>query len=351
MSIYPDKKDGKLTGRFRVEVQGRYMRYRARCDSIGEARSKDIEFRTMAEAGSPPPPRSTSVGGRPRRATERLGGPSATHQPSLMLSEARNKAPGSVWTGEHEKNCLNQLRIMEEIMGDVALNDIDTEWCLRLRKSLKDQRKMADGTANRYLACLSAFLKWALKANHRTVATMPDMDFKKEAEGRIRWITREEETVLLDKLPERSSKLVRLAILTGMRRGELLPLTPDQIHETRITLWGDGTKSGKSRTIPLRPEGYALAKWLVLEGHMPTQQMLRKDWAKARAAMKMEDDPEFVFHACRHTFATRAVDAGVPIRTLQQWLGHETIEMTEKYGKVTGAALNSAMDLMFDQAA
>ena len=36
-------------------------------------------------------------------------------------------------------------------------------------------------------------------------------------------------------------------------------------------------------------------------------------------------------HKLRHTFATRAVDIGTPIFHLQQFLGHQSIEMVRRY--------------------
>ncbi len=37
------------------------------------------------------------------------------------------------------------------------------------------------------------------------------------------------------------------------------------------------------------------------------------------------------FHSLRHTFGTRAAAAGVPMRTLQEWMGHRNIATTEIY--------------------
>lgn len=343
MSIYADKKKGKFTGRFRVEVQGRYTRYRARCDTLSEARMKELEFKALALEGAPPPPPSNNPGGRPRTAPVAVPVP-----PSMMLSEAREKARGRIWKGMTEVNCLGQLKTIEELMGDVALNDITTAWAMDLQAKLREVRKASDGTVNRYTSALSRFLKWAVKMNYRTLEKLPDFELRKESEGRIRWFTEEEEKEMLALLPERSRKMVRFAILTGGRRGELLAISPDDIFDNRVVLWGDETKSGKSRPILLTPEGLELADWLFVKGNAPTQTQLRDDWDKMRKTRKeWKADKEFVFHGCRHTFAVRAVEAGVPIRTLQQWMGHDTIEMTERYGKVSGKALESARDLMF----
>lgn len=350
MAIVADKKNGKLNGRFRVQMMVNYVMHRVRVDTLREAMFLETEWKLAKAEGRPLPMPETA----PRTAVERVP---ATEAPkdSMMLSVARAKAAGRVWSGKTEENCLSQLKVVEELMGDVALDAIDTAWAMDLKDKLVSERKVSPGTCNRYFAAFSRFLKWAHSCGYRNVEGIPSFEFGKESQGRIRWISVEEEATLLKLLPERTAKLVRFAIMTGGRRGELLALKPDAVFPDRIIFWGQTaegrTKSGKSRPILLNAEGAALAKWLVTEGNMPTAGQLRGDWKVARKAMGMEGDDEFVFHACRHTFAVRAVEVGVPIRTLQQWMGHETIEMTEKYGKVSGKALETAKDLMFGSAA
>jgi integrase len=40
---------------------------------------------------------------------------------------------------------------------------------------------------------------------------------------------------------------------------------------------------------------------------------------------------DHVFHDLRHTFGTTMAAAGVPMRTLQEWMGHRHISTTERY--------------------
>jgi integrase len=370
MSIYPDKKDGKLTGRFRVEVQGRYQRYRARCDSIGEARLKDAEFRRLAAEGLPPPPASTRLGGRrsvpvadwPLAAPQTPVGASTVVSalpvppPSKKLSTAIREAEGRIWqkpktAAANETN----LRIMHETMGDTDLNQIDTAWVLDLKEKLKDTRKgktgepLKDASINRFLATLSKFLTYTVDKGWRTVATLPKMEYGDEDEGRIRWFSAEEEATLMSLLTEECAKLVGVDIRTGLRRTEILTLELDQIGDGCVHVWK--TKSGSPRTVPLAKGDEETLRWLLGEGgnhsRMPTDGELRGEWERARKAMGLESDPDFVFHACRHTYATRAVQKGVPIRILQKLMGHKTIAMTERYSHVHDEMLMGARDRMF----
>jgi integrase len=44
-----------------------------------------------------------------------------------------------------------------------------------------------------------------------------------------------------------------------------------------------------------------------------------------------EREPAITFHKLRHTYGTRMAAAGVPMRTLQAWMGHANISTTERY--------------------
>ena len=63
--------------------------------------------------------------------------------------------------------------------------------------------------------------------------------------------------------------------------------------------------------------------------------------------MGLSGDGEFVFHARRHTRATRLVEMGVNLRVIQQFMGHKVIQTTLRYAHVsddmlarTGAAID-----------
>jgi integrase len=72
------------------------------------------------------------------------------------------------------------------------------------------------------------------------------------------------------------------------------------------------------------------------------QDLLSRAWDSARETMGLLDDPEFVPHACRHTCASRLVQAGVDLYTVKEILGHSTIKVTERYAHLSPTMLQTA---------
>jgi integrase len=50
------------------------------------------------------------------------------------------------------------------------------------------------------------------------------------------------------------------------------------------------------------------------------------------------------FHDLRHTFGTRAADAGVPLNAIRDVMGHKTTAMTERYAHATNEGKRKAVE-------
>ena len=79
------------------------------------------------------------------------------------------------------------------------------------------------------------------------------------------------------------------------------------------------------------------------DGRMPRADSLGREWNRARKAMGLEDDPWFVFRCCRHTCATRLVQANVNLAVVKEFMGHKTIETTLRYAHVNDTGLTDAL--------
>jgi integrase len=151
------------------------------------------------------------------------------------------------------------------------------------------------------------------------------------------------------------------AAMTGMRQGELLALrwmdvdwTAHRVRVRRNFVRGRfGTPKSKrsSRSIPLADDvarelellfqdsSYQSDEDLVFAHPHTGKPMDRSQLLKRfKGALKRASVREVRFHDLRHTFGTRMAAAGVPMRTLQEWMGHRDFKTTLIYADYAPAA-------------
>lgn len=210
----------------------------------------------------------------------------------------------------------------------------------------------AAGTINRELGLFSAALNYARKwwgwklENPVQGCRLP------EPEGRVRWLSDEEATRLVDAAAAsvRSPHIlpfVVLALSTGCRRDEMLKLKWAQIDLKRkvIELAPEDTKNGKGRPVPLNDNALAAIAKLgaFRKEHCPESAWVfcREDGERLgsvrtafRCALKRAKITDFRIHDQRHTFASWAVNSGVDLAYLREVLGHASVRTTERYAHV-----------------
>ena len=140
--------------------------------------------------------------------------------------------------------------------------------------------------------------------------------------------------------------LVRAALLTGCRCGELAALQCRDFNPDSGTLHIRTSKAGKARHVVLTEEGIDLFTRLSA-GRPGVELMLRKPngdrWGKssqsrpmAQACERAHLTPPVSIHALRHTWASLSVMAGAPLLVVAKNLGHADTRMVEKtYGHLS----------------
>jgi integrase len=88
-------------------------------------------------------------------------------------------------------------------------------------------------------------------------------------------------------------------------------------------------------------KGHGASKPFTLDKHQAGT-----SWDWTRKEMGFSDDPEFVLHALRHTIATRLIDKGIDLYTVKEWLGHSTIQVTERYAHLNPVKLAHAANVL-----
>jgi len=150
---------------------------------------------------------------------------------------------------------------------------------------------------------------------------------------------------------ERAVLVIKFALFSGKRKGEILKLQWDSVdlENCFIKLKATNTKNKKVQTIPtnnncitilercleLRVSNYVFPS--TLGNHYGT---FDKTWRriKKKAGLTVR------FHDLRHTYASYLASSGkVDIYTLKELLGHSTIEMTMRYAHLVNGALRRAV--------
>jgi len=158
------------------------------------------------------------------------------------------------------------------------------------------------------------------------------------AAGRERRLRGDEEARLFAACDESKSRflgaVVRLAIETGMRRGEILSLGWDAIDMTRRTahLSAGQTKTEKSRTIPLSTEAIRVLSALPRQINGRVFQIKPKTfghtWARAVEKAGIKD---LHFHDLRHEATSRLFERGFSITEVASITGHQSLAMLKRY--------------------
>ncbi len=166
----------------------------------------------------------------------------------------------------------------------------------------------------------------------------------KEPEGRVRYLTAEEEQALLEAC---TSPQLRAVILLGIHAGlripsEALSLTWDGVDLKRRTLTVVGThsKTSKTRTVPINSVLWQALQSLrmdrnggpifVSQGRALRSIRTAFDTARKKAGLGEDVTP----HVMRHTFASRLVMEGVDLRTVQELGGWSDLKMVQRYSHV-----------------
>jgi integrase len=164
----------------------------------------------------------------------------------------------------------------------------------------------------------------------------------KEPPGRLRYLADHEEADRLIQTCRGSFRsLVITALHTGMRRGEILSLSWDQVNMVQGVIRLTHTKNGEAREIPINETVRSMLAGLRTRIDVPwvfhdeAGNKFKDTRKRFEAACKRVGLTDFHFHDLRHTFASWLVMAGVPLATVSQLLGHKSITMTMRYAHLS----------------
>lgn len=251
-------------------------------------------------------------------------------------------------------------RYLNECGGVTRLKDI-TPLVVEGFKSQILAKGDSPTTFNRYLELLKASLnkavEWALLRENRL------KNFKRLKSDRsrqVRFLNNDEIRLVLKVADNFMRRVILILLYTGLRRSELVYLewkdidfANGLIHVQSKPEFGFHPKSYKPRSIPMCDElrnmllDMPQAGRFVLDNgnnqplhHQGTYlKMLKRIYKKAGIEGAN-------LHTLRHTFASHLIMKGVDPRTVQEYLGHSTIQITEKYSHLSKSHKREAIKIL-----
>lgn len=246
---------------------------------------------------------------------------------------------------------------------ELDLVDLEPDAILAFLDHLEQERGNCTATRNARLAALHAFARYVatqdpewLETGQRILA----VPFKRARTGVVEYLEASEIQALIEAIDprqpmgRRDHTLLLTLFNTGARVQELLDLRPIDLHLDRpyqARLLGKGRKE---RFCPLWPQTARLLRQLVTEVGLDrdsTQRLFRnrlgqpltrfgvryllRKYAKLAQPSAPSLGRKRVYpHTLRHTTAVHLLQAGVDLVSISHWLGHASVETTNRYTAV-----------------
>jgi len=259
------------------------------------------------------------------------------------------------WRLNHKRSTLQgsftSVRLFLEFYGKLGKQDLAQMERADLEAFIEH---LQDGglkisTVRTKLACLIAFLHFLMEQDLIPLSLLKRRIKLKLPEVLPRAMHPADVKKLLSGIDDiRDRALILLLLRTGMRIGEALGLRLNDLdmQDRKVHLF-QGEKNSMGRVVYLSDDVlWALKLWLrrrdpnqefVFYGH--GKKPICYSTGRSRFVKYIQkaglEEKGYTVHCLRHTFASELLNAGMRLECLQQLLGHQDIEVTRRYARLT----------------
>ncbi len=260
---------------------------------------------------------------------------------------------GEITPGKKESTQRAELYRAEQLIaefGRYSLASLTPDVITRYRdKRLKSGKSKS--TVRLELALLGHLYSTAIKDWQMGIVNNPVQSIRKPTPdaGRDRRLEDGEEERLLKACDEHSNPflgwIVRIALATAMRQGEILKLEKKNVNLLKRTVTLLDTKNGETRTVPLSNKAYETFKTVLEHPIRPIDTSLlfygepgrdgaRKPYTVNRvwsSTLRRAEIEGLRFHDLRHEATSRLVEAGLSDQQVASITGHKSMQMLKRY--------------------
>jgi integrase len=203
-------------------------------------------------------------------------------------------------------------------------------------------RDQAHSTVNHYLSFLRAALNQARRDQLIASNPLHVVTFLDEPAGRVRILMDDEEGKLQSMMSAADWPVVLFALETGARRGSQFALQWTDVNLEVGTVWFGKAKGDRPYHVPLTAGAHEAleairtkgrSEWVFSaapDGSFAKQRPHNFISRKFEPALERAGILQFRWHDLRHTFASRLVMAGVPLKTVATYMGHTSTQMVDR---------------------
>lgn len=262
------------------------------------------------------------------------------HSPDKPRTHARYRA-----VMDHFQRITGKGRFVETI----GRREVDAYKVARVGEtsSVRSKRLVKPSTVNFEVSVLRTFFNFVIherqvRMENPCARFKPLRDAAGKAQGRTPVYSQEEAARILGACDEEDRAAFATLLLTGMREQELCFLTWEDVRLTKgrecvvvRAKTGFSPKDYEEREIPIPAELAAMlrarerkSQWVFARPDGSQETHLLRRLKRVAAAVGVENA---TLHKFRHTYATRLLENGADIVTVQRLLGHSDLDTTKRY--------------------
>ena len=243
----------------------------------------------------------------------------------------------------------HRVKRWENAFKDIDASQITPSMIENVLAEMKKEGK-ALATLNRHLMVLKAMFSRAIRDGLLTLNPASKIKQYKLNNQIVRYLTPKQEGILFEYLSNTYHPITKVAINTGIRQGELLRLTWDDVDWNSGILTVKKSKHGQAHRVPMNSivqgvlaEAYQNRRTDRIFSHDSSQ--MRKTFEKAIKAAGLAP---FRWHDLRHSFANRLAMKGVNDRTLMVLGGWKSPAMLSRYAHLSPTHLWQAVESLVE---
>jgi integrase len=260
----------------------------------------------------------------------------------------------------HELNCKTLKRFFRgKYLDEITSAMVEDFKSARKQERIQwaKDRSVTGATVNRALTTLKLLFHQAERSGYAVKNPVLGVAMFREPLDSMRVISFEEQAAYLAETSQPLHDIAKIILDTGMRPEEVFRMRVENLDFKQKTIFNPyGKTKAARRTIPMTDDALAVLKPRVKQAtNLGTPYLFRSRHdvqkpigsvkkAHSAAVKRAEIPRHFRLYDLRHTFATRAIDAGTDLPTLSSLLGHASILMTMRYVHPAAEQKKTAME-------